>query len=141
MSRIRDIEALPGALRLYTITSIITGVCLLLLLGEIIAKHAFGVELELNGPSGFLRFSPSGTLNGVNLSTMFLIVHGWLYVAYLFANFRLWSLMKWSFMRFLIMALGGVVPLLSFFMEYRLGREVKAVYQAAKIDNAALVQE
>jgi integral membrane protein len=46
-----------------------------------------------------------------------LIVHGWLYVAYLFGDFRLWTLMRWSFFRFLLIALGGVIPLLSFFTE------------------------
>ena len=53
----------------------------------------------------------------VNLSTGILIVHGWFYVVYLFADFRLWSLMRWSFTRFLLIALGGVIPFLSFFVE------------------------
>jgi hypothetical protein len=55
-----------------------------------------------------------------------LVAHGWFYVVYLFACFRLWSLMRWPFLRFILLALGGVVPFLSFIMETRVAREVKA---------------
>jgi hypothetical protein len=34
--------------------------------------------------------------------------------------------MRWGFVRFIVLALGGIVPLLSFFMESRVAREVKA---------------
>jgi integral membrane protein len=44
-------------------------------------------------------------------------VHGWLYVAYLFGDFRLWTMLRWGIGKFLIIALGGVVPFLSFFTE------------------------
>ena len=54
---------------------------------------------------------------GLDLTTISLIVHGWLYVAYLFGDFRMWTLFRWNFRRFLIIALGGIVPLLSFFTE------------------------
>ncbi|MGO7983670.1 DUF3817 domain-containing protein, partial [Rhizobium johnstonii] len=58
------------------------------------------------------------------------------YVVYLFADFRLWSLMRWQFPRFLIIALGGVIPLLSFFLEGRIAREVRA-YLASRETDAA----
>ena len=121
-----DIPRIPGALRLYKISSVITGVFLLLLCAEMLVKYAFGHELELGGPNGFLAFSPTGTLTGVNLSTGILIVHGWFYVLYLFADFQLWSLMRWPFTRFLLIALGGIIPTLSFFLEVRVAREVEA---------------
>ena len=54
---------------------------------------------------------------GFNLTSMILIVHGWLYVFYLYTDFRLWSLLRWSLGRFLLIAAGGVVPFLSFFAE------------------------
>jgi integral membrane protein len=54
---------------------------------------------------------------GINLTSIVLIVHGWLYVAYLYTDFRLWSLLRWSLWRFLLIAAGGVVPFLSFFAE------------------------
>jgi integral membrane protein len=54
---------------------------------------------------------------GINLTSIILIVHGWVYVFYLYIDFRLWSLLQWSLGRFLLIAAGGVVPLLSFFAE------------------------
>ena len=53
-------------------------------------------------------------------------MHGWFYVVYLFSDFRLWSLMRWPFIRFIVIALGGVIPFLSFILEARIGREVRA---------------
>jgi hypothetical protein len=38
----------------------------------------------------------------------------------------MWSPMRWRFPRFLLLALGGVVPFLSFILEARFAREVKA---------------
>ena len=121
-----DLPRLPGALRLYQVASIITGVMLLLLCVEMLIKYGFGYEIELGGPLGFLALVPTGTVTAVNLSTGILIVHGWFYVLYLFSDFRLWSMMRWPFVRFVVIALGGVVPTLSFFVEVRVAREVKA---------------
>ena len=56
-------------------------------------------------------------IGGFNLSIAVLIVHGWMYVVYLISNFRLWSLMRWPFTKLIVLALGGVVPFLSFFVE------------------------
>ncbi len=47
-------------------------------------------------------------------------------MVYLFSDFRLWSMMRWPFMRFITIALGGVVPFLSFFVEHKVHREVEA---------------
>jgi integral membrane protein len=121
-----DLPRIPGAVRLYQVASIITGVLLLLLFAELVIKFGFHHELELGGPSGFLAFVPNDTVTAVNLSTGILIAHGWFYVLYLFSDFRLWSLMRWPFSRFILIALGGVVPTLSFFVETRISREVKA---------------
>jgi integral membrane protein len=121
-----DIPRIPGALRLYQVSSIITGVFLLLLTGEVILKFVFQYELELGGPGGFLALVPRETVTAFNLSTAILIVHGWLYVLYLFSDFQLWSMMRWSFPRFLLIALGGIIPTLSFFLEVRVAREVRA---------------
>ena len=120
-----DISRIPGALRLYQVSSIITGVFLLLLCGEVYAKFILGYELEMNGTEGFLAFVPAGTVTAFNVSTAILITHGWFYVLYLFADFRLWSLMRWPFWRFVLIALGGIIPLLSFFLEGPMTRRVK----------------
>lgn len=141
-----------GALKFYQIASIITGVMLLLLLVEMILKYTpIHLELFAGGDRGFLWFAPvimqdgcqwfsffvpggSGcedistgeSAGGLNLSLLILVAHGWFYVVYLFAIFRLWSLMRWPFSRFILLALGGVIPALSFIMEIKVSREVKA---------------
>jgi len=73
----------------------------------------------------------------VNLSTGILMVHGWFYVVYLFSDFRLWSLMRWPFTRFILIALGGIIPFLSFILEARIGREVRAYLDRREADAAA----
>ncbi|KRE21121.1 DUF3817 domain-containing protein [Agromyces sp. Soil535] len=134
--KLADLPRIRGALRFYQVAAVITGVLLLLLCAEMIMKYAFGLELELGGSQGFLAFVPGDTVTAVNLSTGILIVHGWFYVVYLFSDFRLWSLMRWPFTRFIVIALGGVVPFLSFILEARFGREVGA-YLASRESEAA----
>ena len=134
-----DISRIPGALRLYQVSSIITGVFLLLLCGEVYAKFVLGYELEMNGTEGFLAFVPRDTVAAINLSTIILIVHGWFYVLYLFADFRLWSLMRWPFARFVLIALGGIIPLLSFFLEGPMTRRVKRSLAQLEAKKAAEV--
>lgn len=133
-----DLPRIRGALRFYKIASIITGVMLLLLCVEMIVKYGLGYELELAGPYGFLALVPRETAVAVNLSTGILIAHGWFYVVYLFSDFRLWSLMRWPFWKFLLIAAGGIVPLLSFFLEARIGREVTSYLERR---NAASTQK
>lgn len=36
---------------------------------------------------------------------------------YLISDFRVWSSLRWDFKRFIVIALGGVVPFLSFIVE------------------------
>ncbi|MBT2498723.1 DUF3817 domain-containing protein [Agromyces sp. ISL-38] len=134
--KLADLPRIRGALRFYQVSSIITGVLLLSLCAEMIMKYAFGLELELGGERGFLAFVPSGTVTAVNLSTGILIVHGWFYVVYLFSDFRLWSLMRWPFGRFIVIALGGVIPFLSFILEARNGREVLAYLDRRERESA-----
>jgi integral membrane protein len=120
-----QIEQVKKVLKLFTASSYITGIFLLLLMitWGIRRLPFLGFDLWLLGPNGFITFEQYGIEGeglpevGVNLTVAILIVHGWLYVLYLFADFRLWTLMRWSFFRFLVIAAGGVVPLLSFFTE------------------------
>jgi integral membrane protein len=115
-----DAPRIRTALKLYRVTSIITGTFLLLLCLMMVFRYGFGVDIELGGPFGFLYLIPKAQITAVNLSTIILIVHGWFYVLYLYSDFRLWSLMRWDFGRFLLIALGGVIPFLSFFLERRI---------------------
>lgn len=120
-----QIDQIKKVLKLFTVSSYITGIFLMLLMitWGIRRLPFLGYDLWLAGPNGFITFEQYGVEGeglpdvGVNLTVAILIVHGWLYVLYLFADFRLWTLMRWSFFRFLIIAAGGVVPLLSFFTE------------------------
>jgi integral membrane protein len=92
-------------------------------------------ELWALGPNGFLTletftmtadgFREGLPQSGLDLTSISLIVHGWLYVLYLYACFRVWTETRWSFFRFLVMAAGGVVPFLSFFTENYYGRLAK----------------
>jgi len=137
--KLATFPAIRGALRFYQIASVITGCMLLLLCAEMVVKYALGYELFLGGSGGFLWFAPLDTFgdstgDGVNLSLGILIAHGWFYVVYLFACFRVWSLMRWGFLRFVTLALGGIVPLLSFFMEARVAREVRAYLAQREAD-------
>jgi len=124
--KVSDIPRIKGALRFYQVFAYITGTMLLLLVLEMLFKYTpMAREIELGGAYGFLALVPVGTVTAVNLSTGILIAHGWLYVIYLFSDFRIWSLMRWPFTRFIAIALGGVVPFLSFFVEQIITKRVK----------------
>lgn len=121
-----DIPRIRGALKFYRIFAYVTGVLLLLLVFEMVFKYTpLQLEIELGGPNGFLALVPIGTVTAINLSTGILIAHGWLYVVYLFADFRLWSLMRWPFSQFIAIAAGGVVPFLSFIVEHFIHAKVR----------------
>jgi len=129
----QQVPAIRSALKLYKVSSFITGIFLLLLMATWALRRLenvtfgalIGYDLWIAGPNGFLTAEPY--LNegegmpetGLSLTVAILVVHGWLYVLYLFADFRVWTLMRWSFFRFLIIAAGGVVPFLSFITEKR----------------------
>lgn len=142
---IDQIPQIRSATTFYRVMSWVTGVFLLLLVAEMVLKYSpTHVELFAFGSGGLLSlqgvvplptcewwslFVPGGQGceiqslgDGVNLSLGILIAHGWIYVVYLIACFRLWSLLRWPFGRLIAMALGGVVPFLSFFVEQRMHR-------------------
>ncbi|MDY6055817.1 DUF3817 domain-containing protein [Micrococcus sp.] len=124
-------QQIRSASGLYVVCAWITGVMLLLLVGEMVFKHGFGLELyaggtTVDGDPVTLGLHPEDSVTGgVNLSLLILIAHGWMYVGYLLASFRLWSLMRWEPMRLLAMAGGGVVPFLSFIVEKRMTAAVR----------------
>ncbi len=119
-----DVPRIRTVLAVYRISAILTGVFLLGLVLMMVLRYGFGVDIELGGPFGFLALTQVGHLTAVNLSITLLSIHGWLYVLYLGLDFLLWRMIRWSFGRFLFIALGGVVPLLSFFLEFRVPRWV-----------------
>ena len=122
-----QVKTIRGVLKYFKITSYITGIFLVLIMVLWGIRLTIQADLWLGGPDAFLQLAyysldSSGEkigfpTSGIDITVISLIVHGWLYVAYLFGDFRLWTLMRWSFFRFLLIALGGIVPLLSFFTE------------------------
>src|SRR6185312_808374 len=124
--KLSDVPRIRRALTFYRVFAYITGTMLLLLVLEMIFKYTpIQRELELGGAHGFIALVPDGQVLAVNLSLGILIAHGWLYVVYLFSDFHLWSIMRWPFSRFIAIALGGVVPFLSFIVEHFITRRVQ----------------
>lgn len=121
-----DVIKIRRAVSIYKVSSYITGSFLLLLLLMMVFRYGFGVDIELLGPYGFLALTPKDLIAGINLSTIILIAHGWFYVLYLGTDFVLWRLIRWSFTRFLVIALGGVIPFLSFYFERRVPKDALA---------------
>lgn len=127
-----DYPRIRKALSFYKVTSVITGVMLLLLVAVMVMKYAFQVQLFLFTPDAFAEFvplAPEGVDSdfvpqGFDLFKAILIAHGWFYVIYLISDFMLWSPMRWHFGKFLLIALGGVIPFMSFFLEARIVRQV-----------------
>jgi hypothetical protein len=139
MSRPLNPASLPQiekALKLFKVSSFITGGFLLLLmltwglrrLENVTFGASVGYDLWAFGPNGLISLEPyinegqGLPETGLNLTVGILVIHGWLYVLYLFADFRIWTLMRWSFLRFLIIASGGIIPFLSFYTERRYAR-------------------
>lgn len=131
--KLSDAPRIRLALRLYKISAYVTGTLLLLLVVEVILKYT-GIHREIyfGSPRGIIALVPwnpadlRATTSGLNVSLGILIAHGWLYVVYLFMDFRLWSLMRWPFTRFIAIALGGVVPFLSFIVEHFIAKQANA---------------
>ena len=132
LPRASDLPRIRNTVKFYKVSSVVTGSFLLLLCLMMVFRYSFGQDIELGGPFGFLALNPKEQITAINLSTIILIVHGWLYVVYLAADFILWRLMGWSFGRFLFIALGGVIPLLSFFFERTVPRRVNAEVAAVE---------
>jgi integral membrane protein len=97
-----------GALARYRVMAIITGTFLLLVFGGLIIKSLWDTSDTFK------------TVTGVIAMT-----HGWIYIVYLAATIHLWLLMRWGFLRLILMGLGGIIPFLSFFLEHRFAVEVK----------------
>jgi integral membrane protein len=134
-----DIPRIPKVLKLYQVMSFVTGSFLLLLVAEVITKWELGYELEMGGAYGFIALVARDSVQAINLSTIILIVHGWLYVLYLIACFRLWSTMRWNLLTFVVLASGGIIPVLSFFFTKRVRAYLvtRAASDAREVEGAA----
>jgi integral membrane protein len=122
-----DIPLIRRTLAVFKVSSVITGIFLLGLVVMMVCRYGFGVDIELGGTSGGLGLTDKDAITGVNVSILLLAVHGWLYVLYLACDFVLWRTVRWSFFQFLWIAMGGIIPFLSFYFERRVPRDVNAI--------------
>lgn len=99
------------ALNLFSVAAWVTGVMLLLLCARMIMEYGLNMDVS--------------ALNWVAVG------HGWMYALFLLATLNLGMKARWSVQTWLVTALAGVVPFLSFFVEYWRRREVKAEFDLA----------
>jgi len=120
-----------GSLTFYKIFAFVTGIMLLILVAKMIMDYGFGYELYAGGTTAegaenVLGFYPQESVTGgTGISYWTAVIHGWIYVIYIVAGFRLWYLMNWKIGRLITIVLGGVVPFLSFVVERKIAREVR----------------
>jgi integral membrane protein len=123
-----------SALSFYRVTSVTTGVFLLLVVAEMILKYAFGQTIWSGGSVGLLGLVPNPVDDiglpdsGTDMSKTLIQIHGLLYVVYLFADFRIWRLAELKFKDFLVIAMGGIVPLSSFFIERSYHKKLEVIF-------------
>ncbi|WP_373566578.1 DUF3817 domain-containing protein [Brevibacterium sp. 91QC2O2] len=126
---IKRFTSARNALRFYRVMAIITGIMLLALTVEMIVKY---VVFPLAGLSG-----EALAIGGFDLGEAIAICHGWCYVVYLISCFWLNQQMRWSIGRLLLLALAGVIPVMSFILErktsHRVARELDAAVVVAPV--------
>ncbi|WP_227998839.1 DUF3817 domain-containing protein [Nocardia australiensis] len=98
-----DLSKITGALQRYRALAWFTGLWLLLLTAEIIAKYGFGVHTP-----GWIA-----------------VVHGWVYFVYLLVTADLAVKVRWPVLRTVGTLIAGTIPLLSFFVEHVNAKKVK----------------
>lgn len=116
-----------NASRFYRVMAVITGILLLILTVEMIYKYII-VGLILNGD-----VSQALMIGNFNLAAAIAISHGWCYVVYLISCLWLNQTMRWMLSRLLVMALAGVVPVMSFILERRVHHRVQDELDAAVV--------
>ncbi|AHD19226.1 DUF3817 domain-containing protein [Rhodococcus pyridinivorans] len=100
-----DRKKIRSALLRYRVLAYATGIWLLILTGEMVAKYIIGVE---------------------NVPAWIAIVHGWVYAVYLVLTFDLSIKVRWPIARTVWTLLAGTIPFLSFFVEHKRTQQVKA---------------
>jgi integral membrane protein len=125
----RDFPTIRRSLLFYKVFAYATGTFLLLVCLEVLLRYVFGSEIVVGGALGAVALvqpEQIHSVGGFNLSLAVLIAHGYLFIAYLISDFVLITVMRYPITRFILIAAGGVVPLLSFIMEGRVKREVRS---------------
>lgn len=116
-----------NAEKFYRVMALITGTMLMILTLEMIYKYL--ITPALGGDPG-----QALVFGNFSLASAIAISHGWCYVVYLVACWWLNSAMKWRvFPRFLLLALAGVVPVMSFILERKIHHEVERTLEDAVV--------
>jgi integral membrane protein len=134
-----DIPRIRTVLTVYRVSAIVTGAFLLGVVVMMVTRYGLGADIEWSSAYGF-DLAPKELIDGrgtVNVSTILLQVHGLLYVVYLAVDLVLWRLGVYGFGRFVWIAMGGIVPLLSFVFEFQVPPLVKRAIAAAEPVEAA----
>jgi integral membrane protein len=105
-----------GAVTRYRILALVVGTLLVLLAIGMILKY---------GPTDM----PA-------LAGIVAPVHGFVYMVYLVAAYDLWRRTDWPLTRMVVIVLGGVVPLMTFFVERRVVHDARALPPAKAEANA-----
>ncbi|QCB29087.1 DUF3817 domain-containing protein [Corynebacterium endometrii] len=103
-------KRVAGALKFFSIAATITGIFLLILVVRMILEYIVGMEMP-------------------SWATYVAQAHGLAYMVYLVSILNLAPKAQWSVGKWLTTALAGVVPFLSFWMEAKRRKEVKAQFQ------------
>lgn len=110
-------ERVKKALTFFSITAYFTGVMLLLLVAAMITIYGIiGLDFGLDTakPRWF---------------TIIAIIHGYCYMAFLIAVVNLGTRARWEPSKWMVTALGGVVPFLSFIVERKRRDEVEVAFK------------
>lgn len=101
---------MEGAVTRYRILALVVGTLLVLL--------TIGMVLKYGPPD-------MPTLAGVVAP-----VHGFIYMVYLAGAYDLWRRTGWPLSRMVMIVLGGIVPLMTFFVERRIVHDARALRNA-----------
>ena len=103
----QDNQKIASALLRYRVLAYATGIWLLVLTAEMVAKYIFGVD---------------------NLPTWIAIVHGWVYFVYLIFAANLAVKVRWPIAKTIGVLLAGTIPLLGIIVEHFRTQEIKAKF-------------
>ncbi|MGP4023319.1 DUF3817 domain-containing protein [Actinomadura sp. 3N407] len=98
---------MEGAVTRYRILALVVGTLLVLLTIGMVLKY---------GPTDMPE------LAGITAP-----IHGFLYMVYLAAAYDLWRRTGWPLSKMVLIVLGGIVPLMTFFVERRIVQDARAL--------------
>lgn len=127
-ARTFDVPAARSAFTRYRVMAWITGVMLLLLCLEMVLKYVFqagGVDANGDALPVIGAWVP--------------MAHGFVYMVYLLAAFDMWARVRWGLGRMVVLALGGVIPVMSFVVEHVANGWFKADVESVVDANPAQV--